>query len=66
MTSFREELFSNIINNQLDLRSASKELSLSPEIVDVLHKVIPYLLTLYSYLRKTQRNDLGLKGEQLK
>jgi len=37
--SCREELFSNIINNQLDLKSTGKELQLTPEILDIMQKV---------------------------
>ena len=62
----KEELFSNIIKNDLDLRTTGKQLNLSNECIDILHKVSKLIkANTSSYWRKILGKDLELKVVQL-
>lgn len=61
----KEELFSNIIKNELDLKTTGKQLNLSNECVDILHKVSWFMLISCSYWRKILAKDLAPKVVQL-
>lgn len=62
----KEELFSNIIKNELDLRTTGKQLNLSNECIDILHKVSSFIqANNFSYWRKILAKDSALKVVQL-